>query len=298
MYRFSSFIQSQGQPLLDLSLYVSSSNYSKITRPLYSTLQPFPLQYITPPAIRSIAKARTAHLGLSSLDIDPEDGEISTDSSIIPERLRKPRETVSSLLNSLPENKSQIRLHGLATVFFEPLQALKGRKRFFLSNDTLTTLDCLALAYLSLCLLPDLPQPWLSRCMRQDFPQLSAYVHDLQELVFSERNSDSPALPWSEPTSGNFIRVSSIFLSSIVDKMPGIRQLRLPAIKDDSSKYRAPKTDGFGPDADSASSSMVILEGPQKGIDEQKDMYLTLGSMVVGVGLLVGFCYRHELLKK
>ena len=177
---YTALITSGGQDLLDLSLYVSSVNYSAITRKTFSTFLPFPLSWILPHSLRAGAKARTAHLGLSSLDIDSEEQQ-EEDKNPVPESLRT-RTGPTSILSS-PENAAQIRLHGLAKAFLAPLQDLRGQGRFF-KGDRPTTLDCLAMGYLSLCLFPDLPSSWLAGTIRNEFQQLGAFVHDMQQLFF------------------------------------------------------------------------------------------------------------------
>ncbi|RAL58907.1 hypothetical protein DID88_009327 [Monilinia fructigena] len=181
---YSAFIQVHGQPLLDLSLYVSSHNYSEITRPIFNTIQSFPLPYLTPPHLRTGAKKRTEYLGLSSLDIDTEDGDKSREPSIIPESLRRGKQTVSSLLAASPETNAQIRLDALATDFFESIQELKGKKEYLVSNDHMSSIDCLALGFMSLMLYPNLPQPWLAKTMREKFPDLVKWVEELKNEVF------------------------------------------------------------------------------------------------------------------
>lgn len=193
-HRFSSFLESHGQPLLDLSLYVSSENYTTVTRPIYSKIQSFPLPYLSPGAARTAAKLRTDHLGLSSLDIDTEDAK-PQEKSIIPESLRHPRNTVSSLLAASPEANAQIRLNALATIFFQPLQDLRAEKRYFISNKAFTSLDCLVLGYLSLMLMPELPQPWLANTMRQKFPTLCNWTEGLSASVFGPETTLEDAFP-------------------------------------------------------------------------------------------------------
>lgn len=70
---YSAFLQAEAAPLLALSLYVSSANWSATTRPAYSHVLPFPLTWIEPPAVRLAHSAAAAHLGLSSLDTDADD---------------------------------------------------------------------------------------------------------------------------------------------------------------------------------------------------------------------------------
>ncbi|CZT07782.1 related to translocase of outer mitochondrial membrane complex, subunit TOM37/Metaxin 1 [Rhynchosporium agropyri] len=239
---FSSFVDSHGQPLLDLSLYVSSQNYTTTTRPLYNSIQSFPLPYLTPPSIRAAAKIRTAHLGLSSLDIDT-DGPQDTTQSIIPSSLRIPKPTVTTLLAASPETNAQIRLTALAEDFFHPLQQLRKKKAFMVSDTQISSLDCLVLGYLSLMLVSELPQPWLSRTMREKFPALCAWTQELRETCFGKdsvrledafliesKDSELDArlkrlrskghLPWSRPCNRGVVDVGGVFLSGLVESVP------------------------------------------------------------------------------
>ncbi|KAH8816434.1 Tom37 C-terminal domain-containing protein [Xylogone sp. PMI_703] len=261
---FSSFVESHGKPLLDLSLYVSTQNYTTKTRPIYNTIQPFPLPYLTPPALRDAAKQSAEHLGLSSLDIDSEGDENSSQGkSIIPESLRIPRPTVTGMLSANPENAARIRLDALAADFFEPLEKLRGKKRYFVSNEQFSSLDCLLLGYLSLMLVPDLPQPWLKNSMRK-FPSLCSFVNDLRVRIYGasvtvedaflkppERSeldsapesgpeSESEAqtefeskdpkrksiLPWKAPDNRSVSNVGGAFFSGLLDALPMVGQLR------------------------------------------------------------------------
>lgn len=287
---FSSFVESQGQPLLDLSLYVSTQNYTNITRPIYNTIQSFPRPYVTPPAVRAAAKNRTEYLGLSSLDIDSEDVNPTNNKSIIPESLRLPRQTVTSLLAAAPENKAQIRLDSLASNFFTPLQGLRSSKRFFLSSSEPSSLDCLAFGYLSLCLLPDLPQPWLARTMRQKFPQLCAFVHELQRSFFGGpcsvvdafhikyNSADKGNLPWSKPEAGGLLAIGGVMAAGIVDSIPGVAAWRRIT--------RLQET----PEEEMDDEVELELARAQY---QRKELLTTIGSVAAGVVLLVGFLFHQ-----
>ena len=72
---FTSHILARGNALLALSLFVSTDNYTTTTRPTYSSILPWPTQYIIPPSLRSKARQLTAHLGLSTPDLDDNDEE-------------------------------------------------------------------------------------------------------------------------------------------------------------------------------------------------------------------------------
>jgi sorting and assembly machinery component 37 len=290
---FSSFVESHGQPLLDLSLYVSSQNYA-ITRPIYSTLQSFPLPYLTPTSIRTAAKHRTAHLGLSSLDIDSEDGEPTpATQSLIPESLRRPKNTVSSLLAASPETNASIRLDALATNFFEPLDKLKGKKQFFVSNSQFSSLDCLLLGYLSLALLPELPQPWLSKTMRVKFPSLCTWTEKLSQEIFGpevklhdaflsgedldirlKRLRGRGHLPWKAPENTNPVATGVRFVSAVADGIPVVGQLR--------RNTRMREHGGKTPEDDAQSSSWQSIAA--------------VGSLILGVGAVVGYMFQQGII--
>jgi sorting and assembly machinery component 37 len=288
--RFSSFVESHGQPLIDLSLYVSSHNFISTTRPLYNTIQSFPLPYLTPPAIRAAAKVRTAHLGLSSLDID-QNGPETYEQSIIPQSLRKPKTTISSVLAGSPETSAQIKLDALATDFFEPLQKLKGRKQYLVSDSNFSSLDCLALGYLSLMLVPELPQPWLAQTMRRRFPDICSWVEDLSSQIFggpvdaddaflTTRDEFTPlkggksSLPWVAPSNGGMVGVGSVFLSSIADSIPLVGQLR--------RNTRMRQHGGKTHKSELESSSWQSIS--------------TIGSLVAGLGMGIGYLFYQGLI--
>ncbi|KAH7360204.1 Tom37 C-terminal domain-containing protein [Rhexocercosporidium sp. MPI-PUGE-AT-0058] len=303
---FSSFVESHGQPLLDLSLYVSSQNYTTTTRPLYNTIQPFPLPYLTPPSLRAAAKLRTAHLGLSSLDIDT-DGPPPTEPSIIPTSLRKPKTTISSILAASPETSAQIRLSALAVDFFEPLHHLRRKKAFLVSDTQFSSLDCLALGYLALMLVPELPQPWLSRTMREKFPGLCGWTEELCKTVFgkekvtledaflgtsssqsSSKDSELDVrlkrlrgrghLPWRPPYNRGVTDVGGVFLSGVVESVPVLGGLGR------STRMRSRSSGG----------KMV---GEVEGQASSAWTYLGLvGSVIVGLGMGVGYLLHQGVI--
>ncbi|EDN98128.1 hypothetical protein SS1G_12985 [Sclerotinia sclerotiorum 1980 UF-70] len=290
---YSAFIQMHGQPLLDLSLYVSSQNYTEITRPIFNTIQSFPLPYLTPPHLRTEAKKRTEYLGLSSLDIDTEDGDKSRDSSIIPESLRRGKQTVSSLLAASPETNAQIRLDALATDFFESIQELKGKKRYLVSDSQISSLDCLALGFISLMLYPELPQPWLSRTMRRKFPLLVKWVQELKDemwhavvtlddamLTQSSANAvqQNKILPWQAPESCGILNVGGIFWTSLADSLPVVGQRRK-----DNRMHRY--SGEAGKDSSSSSGSNIWT------------YITTAGSLVAAFGLVAGYALHEGLIQ-
>ena len=242
---FTSHILHHGAPLLALSLFVSTENYTTITRPTYSALLPWPMAYIIPPQLRSRAQMQTAHLGLTSPDLlvdDDDDNQALNDStirgkksiSIIPESLRtlgsrrSGKTSVTGALTQQPQvGSARFRLDTLVDDFCAPLCDLLGsdeekeatsksgqatndrnQKEFLLSSNktgddaNLSSLDCLATAYLSLMLKPDLPQNWLSSRIRQRWPDLTKHATRMTDELWGGDDGTGQGhqttLPWRD----------------------------------------------------------------------------------------------------
>lgn len=234
--RFSSFLDSAAKPLLDLSLYLSQENFTTVTRPVFRIIQPFPLFFFTPDAIRSAAQSRSQNLGVDCLIFEhhTKPNADSSSRSILPESLRpRPKQTVSSILAASPEKMAQIRLNAMASNLFEPIEARRAMKKYLLSNTQMTSLDCLALGYLSLMLIPELPQAWLALNMRRQFPRLSAWVQELRTEtyngaisirdVFDENRPTDQThhLPWRRPSSLSGWDRIQISLTCLIEYLPG-----------------------------------------------------------------------------
>jgi sorting and assembly machinery component 37 len=194
---FTSFIESRGQPLLDLSLYVSSENYNGSTKIALSHVLTWPGSWTIPGQLRDQAKKRSEHLGLSSLDVDAaqKDAESKEKTGItaqIPERLRKPKQTVSKLLGQNAA-KDRFRLDAVTAEFMEPVEELLGRKEYLL-GDSMSSVDCLAIGYLALMRQSDLPHSWLHAALSKEQSRLGQWSEKTAEVSFQE------PLPWLPPT--------------------------------------------------------------------------------------------------
>jgi hypothetical protein len=206
-------IESSGQSLLDLSLYVSTDNFTRVTRPAYSRILTWPDQWFVPSALRAAAKARVEHLNLSALDTDSNKndkingdnesvhGKSATD--FIPETLRSSRKSVSEIVRQ-PHVAARIRLDGMADALLRPLDQLLGNKRYLLSENSPSSLDCLAVAYLALALIPVVPERWLAESMLR-YPRLCDYVHELNQRFFGGPTDRDGAIPttWSGDAAGS-----------------------------------------------------------------------------------------------
>lgn len=214
---YRTFLQTTAPPLLALSLYVSSANWAATTRPAFSSLLPFPLAWTEPPALRKRMCDVAAHLGLSDLSIDAaaEDESSSSSSSTddrgflkIPERLR-PRGLPGVRAALSPEQTALFRLEAVAgegcLAVLEDLKRqgeVDGRRFFSFGHgketrDRPTSLDCLAFAYLSLMLVPEVPRPWLRDLIRRRYECLSLFVDGIRDEILGGGDS-SDVLPWQQ----------------------------------------------------------------------------------------------------
>lgn len=241
-------IESHGQMLLDLSLYVSSENYRSTTLPAYSSLLPWPEKWFVPSRLRAIAKSRTAHLNLSSLDGDETERTETSHKSVfefVPDIFRRSPQSVSKLV-SMPQHASRFRLEALAAAWLEPLQDLLADKPYLLWGQEPSSLDCLAFAYFALAIVPVVPQPWLKELVTARYSKLGAYVDNFAQLLaegpiranhamrslwptdtasslrssLKEEERHEGILPWGKPQPRGFRSALRAFFKYTVNSLP------------------------------------------------------------------------------
>ncbi|KAF7115317.1 hypothetical protein CNMCM5793_001953 [Aspergillus hiratsukae] len=295
---FSSFVESRGQPLLDLSLHVSSENYYNRTSPAYGAILQWPNQWIIPPRLRSAAKSRTEHLGLSSLDLQAMEDQRKREHSAavaagqIPKNLiQRPRDTVSSLLGKTPQ-QNQFKLEALTAELFEPLEEILGEKTYLLSDGGATTVDCLALGYLSLILIPDLPYSFLRSAMQAKAPRLSTYTERLRQRcygtvgaevshAFDEARrpiTDATPLPWQPPQRASLATVGSTLLNTLADATPILRDIRA------SERLRQ-----AAQSPDSGLSGIESQALSEYATGQKKDVFVSIAAVAGGVAALIAY---------
>ncbi|KAJ6079477.1 hypothetical protein N7467_009230 [Penicillium canescens] len=304
---FSSFIESRGQPLLDLSLYVTSQNYYNNTSPAYGALLQWPNQWILPPKLHGSAKSRTEYLGLSSLDLQAMEEQRKREHSAavasgqIPKNfIQQPRETVSKLLGRTAQH-NQFRLEALTAEFFEPLEAMLARKSYLLPDQSgnPSSLDCIALGYLALALVPELNFPWLRDAMRAKAPQVTAYTERMRSRCFGDVDvkiehafqpvsvgpeAELAKLPWRAPERVSVAAVGSTLLSTLADNTPFLREIR-----QNRRLKQAVQSDG-----DFSPVQKHLLA--QYADSSNKDMLVSVVAAVAGTAALVGYMVHVGLL--
>ncbi|KAL4912779.1 Tom37 C-terminal domain-containing protein [Aspergillus aurantiobrunneus] len=288
---FSSFVESHGQAVLDLSLYVTSQNYYNSTSPAYGAILQWPNQWILPPQLHAAAKARTEPLGLSSLDLEAMEEQRKRDHSAavaagrIPQNfIQRPRETVSNLLGRTPQ-QHQFRLEALTGELFEPLEAMLDDKTHLLSAPAPSSLDCLAVGYLSLALVPDLPLPWLRDSMQRKAPRLSQYIERSRRVLYGTvdvsdafSSGGGSSLPWRAPERVSFGSIGTSLLTSLADSTPIIKDIRI------NNRLRETAESSDSGLSETESKSLSAYARGQK-----KDTLLSVATVVGGVAALIGY---------
>lgn len=166
---------------------------------LFKLFNWWPNTWVIPRRMRDDAKRRTAHLGLASLDLhDPlvnqrKDSREAIVESQIPQSLKKPsNDSVSDILaRGTAVSSARIQLESMVSELVKPLHHLltsQESKTYLIGEGRHpTSLDCLALGYFSLVLVPNLPSPWLLESMTNQSYQLTAYIKSLQSICFGEQ---------------------------------------------------------------------------------------------------------------
>ncbi|USP82764.1 protein targeting to mitochondrion [Curvularia clavata] len=256
---FSTFLQSTATPLVDLSLYVSAENYNKTTSSAYTEILPWYTNYTVPPKRRDLARKRTAHMGLASLDVDTTDeegfapgrGTPSSEYEAAKQAAGIPTENQPRSLNigrgrglggllGGQVYAGRFRLDALSAQLLDPLSDLLGKHKYLFRGDHPSSLDCLAFGYLSLLVYPPVPQAWLRETIRSKYPRIGAYIHRLHRVLFQEEDirpvdvwavstgkSDAVAgttLPWTAaPASFGASALSCT--KELLGNLPGIATL-------------------------------------------------------------------------
>jgi sorting and assembly machinery component 37 len=179
---WTSFVSSHASEVIDLYLYVTSTNYTSTTRHAYTEFLPTLLNYIVPPAHCKEAESRTQHLDIVTvLEIGSSESNDTTSISA--------RSSGADPTTGFPEKfgfgvkkeglsaaQKRIRLESMMSRWIDPLEELLGRKKFLLSDENPSSLDAMALGVFSLILGAEVPDRWAGTIMEDRFPKMAAWV--------------------------------------------------------------------------------------------------------------------------
>lgn len=186
---YTTHLPASAGPLLSLSLYASTTNWTSSVRPAYSSTLPFPLPWTEVLPLRRAWLSLADTTGVDLLDAEdaerPAPPPPQSDDVPVP-NLPRGRTGPKDVLT--PEQKARIRLQGMVDGTMAVLRDLKAGKTWFLAEDGRgpTTLDCVAFGYLALMVAPDLPRPWLRDMLVEGYPDLQAFVTDMTAACFGD----------------------------------------------------------------------------------------------------------------
>jgi hypothetical protein len=131
-------------------------------------------------------------------------------------------------------------------------------------------------------LIPDLPQPWLCKTIRTDFPQLATWTEKLRRDVFGSSvtvedamlrghdSSENTALPWKAPQDRTIAAVSQTYLTTLTDSIPILGLFRRSNLEFHLSEKQT---------KDKQNSSLQIAT--------------IAGGILAGIGLAAGHLYHR-----
>lgn len=167
---FGTYIESEGGRLLDLSMYLSDENFD-VLRGAFAKLLPVPARYYIPGVLRREARRRCDGLiPASSVSATDPATPLPPPSAMTAMALPATREKI--LAKAAAERIKQV---AIARKFLQTIQSRLGKGEYFF-GDKPSSLDCLAVGYLSLGLYAELPNGWLREEMLTQHGQLCTYV--------------------------------------------------------------------------------------------------------------------------
>jgi sorting and assembly machinery component 37 len=214
----------------------------------------------------------------------------------IPKSLRKPKDTVSSLLGK-STHRNQFRLDAVTSDFCEPLNELLKDNGWFVS-DAVTSLDCLALGYLALMQAPNLPHDWLRRAVKEKYPQLGKWTEEFLRSTFGEPVSPEHALsppsdvngkqrrslPWQPPLRPSVAAIASSILENTFDALPIVSQLRA---------NKQLKRSSQDPELEDYERRQLAVTATNRN----RELYSQIVAVTAGMGTFVGYLFWVGILQ-
>lgn len=205
--------------------------------------------------------------------------------------IKRPRDTVSGLLGKTSQ-QNQFKLEGFTAELFEPLEEILGEKEYLLSDSAPCSLDCLALGYMALAVVPEMSYTWLRDAMQSKGPGVTSYTGrmlkrcvgnkvDVAQALDGVRSPSSP-LPWQAPERANAVKVGSTLLNTLVDATPIVRDIR----NNNRLREAAESSDLSGIEKQALSQYVT---------GQKKDVFLSMAMVAGSVAALVGYVFHVGL---
>jgi sorting and assembly machinery component 37 len=196
---------------------------------------------------------------------------------------------VTGLLGKASQ-QNQFRLDAVTDELFEPLEQILGEKTYLITgeNEGPSGLDCLALGYLSLALVPDVPFSWLRDAMKSKSPRLTVLTERMRQQCYGSsvdvshaytpaQNSGS-SLPWRAPERARLATLGNTLYNALADSTPILKDIRAQ----DRLRVAAESPDSGLSEPDGKKLS-AFAQG------QKKDILVNIAYVVGGLATLVGY---------
>ena len=208
---------------------------------------------------------------------------------IPPNFIQRPRDTVTGLLGKTAQ-QNQFKLEALTAEFFDALEEILGATRYLLAEEAATSLDCLALGYLALALVPDLTHSWLRDAMTSKAPRLTAYTERLRRGCYglgaqtaqaqAHEGSTAPGsvLPWRASERPGLTTVGATLWNALADATPLWRDMRA------STRLREAAE---SPDSGLSQTESETLS--KVAVGQRKDLLVSMAAVVGAFAALAAY---------
>lgn len=217
--------------------------------------------------------------------------------------IQRPQETVTEMLGKT-SHPNQFRLDAVTAAFLDPLEELieskrggKGGQRYFFSDEKASSLDCLAVGYLALALVPSLPYPWFAEAIKNKAPLLAEYTQQLRQTCFGSvditdafreagSGSSRSPLPWQAPERPSVGRVGMTLLDNLCDATPVLKEIRA-----NQRLKQAAVSPGSNLDTDQKKMVMELAEF------RRRELYMSIATVTAGLSAMAGYMFHIGLLR-
>ena len=253
---YTEYFYNKGRELIDLSLWVSSENYTSVTRDALHKLLQWPDSWTVPGRLRQQARSRTEHLGLSGIDLDlaaeeqaKHDMKSQGLEAQIPKKFMKPHQGVSHIFGQ-GSRRQQFKLAALADDFFDAVVELKTGNSWLLATSQPTTLDCIILSFVLIMDKAEVPHDWLGFSLQDRHIRLLEWCREQSTGLlgtsskFADGSLDmsSDSLPWKKPSDLDWSGFGKSVLRNFTVVLPFIGSSYLhptiPAVRSKHSSKR------------------------------------------------------------
>ncbi|ANB15702.1 SAM complex subunit SAM37 [Sugiyamaella lignohabitans] len=171
----ANYISTNISSLTLYTMYVHRQNFESVTRPLFTELVPFPMQYNLPLHQRDLAKRQCTHQGLIG---QPESTQLSVKYPASLSKLQAQIEEKNKQRQKIFDDaKENLRTLACGQKLYRTVVDFKeNRNSPFLLGSTITIADLLFISHLRIQTASVFPVPVLKTLIDTQFPELQTYL--------------------------------------------------------------------------------------------------------------------------